>query len=481
MEGAYPKIIQGGMGVGISNWHLARTVSKLGHLGVVSGVALEVLIVRRLQDGDVGGHVRRALEGFPFRDMARRALEKYYIPGGKADGQPYAAIPLHKRVGSKKLHELCILGNFVEVFLAREGHDQAVGINYLEKIQLPHLPSIYGAMLAGVAYVVMGAGIPTMIPGVLDGLTQHEAVSYGLNVVGAQAGDDTFTRFDPQDFMEGDHPSLERPRFLPIIASNVLAATMLRRSNGKIDGFVIEGPTAGGHNAPPRGKLQVNERGEPIYGERDAVDLGKIRELGLPFWVAGGCASAGKLREVLEMGGTGIQVGTAFALCEESGMAEEYRRSLLQKALAGTARVLTDRLASPTGFPFKVAQLEGSLSEQEVYLPRTRICDLGYLREVYRKDGGGLGYRCSSEPVERYVAKGGKESDTIGRKCICNSLVSNAGLPQVQQGSSVEKPLLTCGDALTEIARFVPEGRTSYTAHDVITKLLEFEACHGVA
>ena len=169
----YPKIIQGGMGVAISNWHLAKTVSKLGQLGIVSGVALEVLLVRRLQDGDVGGHIRRALESFPFRDMAKRAVEKYYIPGGKAEDKPYAAIPMHKQVASKRLHELCILGNFVEVFLAREGHDRPVGINYLEKIQMPHLASAYGAMLAGAAYVVMGAGIPTMIPGVLDGLSEH--------------------------------------------------------------------------------------------------------------------------------------------------------------------------------------------------------------------------------------------------------------------------------------------------------------------
>jgi len=472
----YPKIIQGGMGVAISNWHLAKTVSKLGQLGIVSGVALEVLLIRRLQDGDVGGHIRRALEKFPFRDMAKRAVEKYYIPGGKAEDKPYAPIPMHKQAASKKLHELCILGNFVEVFLAREGHDRPIGINYLEKIQMPHLASAYGAMLAGVAYVVMGAGIPTMIPGVLDGLSIHEPVSYNLNIAGAQPGDDTLARFDPRDFMEGNHPPLVRPKFFPIIASNVLATTMLRRSNGEVNGFIIEGPTAGGHNAPPRGKLQVNEGGEPIYGEKDVVDLGKIHELGLPFWVAGGCASAEKLHEVLEAGGNGIQVGTAFALCNDSGMADKYRRALLQEAVSGTARVLTDRLASPTGFPFKVAQLEGSLSEEDVYLSRTRVCDLGYLREIYRKDDGKMGYRCASEPIETYLAKGGEEEDTIGRKCICNSLVANAGHPQIQKGGSVEKPLLTSGDDLAEIARFIPEGQASYTARDVINKLLELEA-----
>jgi len=156
-------------------------------------------------------------------------------------------------------------------------------------------------------------------------------------------------------------------------------------------------------------------------------------------------------------------------------MAEEYRSALLQQAVAGTAEVFTDRLASPTGFPFKVAQLEGSLSEQDVYLSRTRVCDLGYLREAYRKDDGKLGYRCASEPVDIYLTKGGEESATIGRKCICNSLVSNAGHPQVRKDGSIEKPLLTSGDDLVEIARFIPEGQTSYTARDVITKLLELE------
>jgi len=133
---------------------------------------------------------------------------------------------------------------------------------------------------------------------------------------------------------------------------------------------------------------------------------------------------------------------------------------------------VTDRLASPTGFPFKVAQLEGSLSEEEVYLSRTRVCDLGYLRELYWKEDGSVGYRCSSEPVEIYIAKGGQEADTIGRKCICNCLVSNAGHPQIQRDGSVEKPMLTCGDDLAEIARFIPEGQTSFTARDVIDKLL---------
>ena len=65
------------------------------------------------------------------------------------------------------------------------------------------------------------------------------------------------------------YPTLLRPRFLAIIASNALATTLTKKANGKVDGFVIEGPIAGGHNAPPRGKLQLDQTGEPVYGERD--------------------------------------------------------------------------------------------------------------------------------------------------------------------------------------------------------------------
>jgi len=102
--------------------------------------------------------------------------------------------------------------------LARQGHDHPVGINYLEKIQIPHLPSLYGSMLAGAGYVVMGAGVPMKIPGVLDLFVNHEAATYPLHVTGAEAGDDTTLRFDPRDYKEGALAPLVRPRFLAIVA-----------------------------------------------------------------------------------------------------------------------------------------------------------------------------------------------------------------------------------------------------------------------
>ena len=459
------------MGAGISHWGLARAVSSAGQLGVVSGTAVDAILARRLQMGDPGGHMRRALDHFPIPAIAERISSKYFVAGGKADGQPFMPLPVHQINGPIETVELCIAANFVEVFLAREGHANPVGINYLEKIQLPHLPSIYGAMLAGVDYVLMGAGIPTRIPGVLDQLSRHLPVQYPLSVTGALDGEDITLAFDPRDFVSGDVPPLKRPAFLAIVSSTVLAASLIKRSNGDVNGFVVEGPTAGGHNAPPRGKLQLSASGEPVYGERDVVDLEKMRALGRPFWLAGGYADRERLEAALSAGAAGVQVGTAFAFCEESGLRADYRSALLAEVQAGTARVFTDPLASPTSFPFKVAQLAGTIADPAVYQARTRVCDLGYLREAYRAADGSIGFRCAAEPVSAYVGKGGAIEDTTGRKCICNALVANIGLGQLR-GRTAEPGIVTSGDDLAGLTRFMPPGSTRFAAADVIATLL---------
>jgi len=460
------------MGVGVSNWRLANTVSRLGQLGVVSGTALDSLFTRRLADGDKGGYMRRGLNAFPFPEMARRVWQEYFVDGGKPEGTPYTPAPMHQKVEPRKLVELCMVANFVEVFLAREGHANSVGVNFLEKVQLPHLASIYGAMLAGVGYVLMGAGIPLHIPGVLDAYAAGRSAEYKLSVAGASADQDAMMHFDPADYTDGVRPLLSRPKFLAIVSSNTLAATMLRRASGPVNGLVIESPTAGGHNAPPRGKLQLTTTGEPIYGLRDQVDLAELRALGVPFWLAGGWGSPSKLREALNEGAAGVQVGTAFAFSNESGLRPDLKRTLIAQAVAGTGEVFTDPLASPTGFPFKVAQLHGTSSDAGVYQARKRVCDLGYLREPYATENGGIGYRCASEPVANYLSKGGKIEDTVGRKCLCNALLSNIGHAQTRKDGTVEPALVTVGDDLNSVVQFLAPGQLSYSAVDVVDTLL---------
>ncbi len=465
-----PQIIQGGMGAGVSNWRLARAVSWLGQLGVVAGTALDQILSRRLQDGDKEGDVRRALEHFPFPRISRRILDTYFIPGGRDASQPYKSIRMHTAENSIPAQELCIAANFVEVFLAREGHGHPVGINFLEKIQLPHLPSLYGAMLAGVAVVIVGAGIPMEFPEAIAALAEHRPASYTLNVAGDRTGESVQMTLDPAAFREpGQHlPSLARPSFLPIVSSGTLATMLVRRIKGDIAGFIIENSTAGGHNAPPRGQMQFTADGQPVYGPRDTIDLEIFRKLGLPFWLAGSYGSPERLKEALSLGAAGVQVGTPFALCKESGLLPAIRRALIAKALAGNAKVFTDPKASPTGFPFKVAELHGTLSDAEAYGRRRRVCDLGFLREVYRKPDGSLGYRCAAEPEKAFLAKGGSAEQAENRKCLCNALVANIGMPQLLPDGSHELPLVTLGDDYANIGRFCSADHPDYSAADVI-------------
>jgi NAD(P)H-dependent flavin oxidoreductase YrpB (nitropropane dioxygenase family) len=446
-------------------------VALTGQLGVVSGTALACILARRLQTGDPDGQMRRAMDCFPIPGMAQRVLADYFVPGGKPADDPFELTPLPGLNPSPEFIALTVLANFVEVFLAKQGHDGLVGVNYLEKIQLPTLPSIYGAMLAGVDYVLMGAGIPRAIPGVLDRLAEGEPVELRIDVADLQPGAGSQSTFNPSALCGGPAPKLKRPTFIGIVASATLAITLARKSSGAVQGFVVEGETAGGHNAPPRGALQLSDAGEPIYGLRDVADLSKIRELGLPFWLAGSYGQPGKLAEAMRLGATGIQAGTAFAFCEESGIRDDLKQQALQLSREGKAGVFTDPLASPTGFPFKVLQMPGTLSDAQAHQERTRLCDLGYLRHLYRTADGRVGYRCPAEPAEDYVRKGGEWGDTKGRLCVCNGLIATIGLAQARSAGAQELPLLTAGNDVARIADFLSPGRDSYSAADVVRRL----------
>ncbi len=467
-----PEIIQGGMGIGVSSVRLARTVSKQGYLGVLTSVALATTLVRRLQNFQGRKRYEDAIKAFPYPDIADKILDKYQ-PLSTVDRlkSKYQTIELPSLNQSDELTELIVIANFVEVYLAKKGHSGLIGINLLEKIQLPTLPSIYGAMLAGVDYIIMGAGIPKYIPTVLDAFINHEKATMHIKVTDA---DDEIITFDPKTFAKTDKLSnLKRPKFLAIISSNTLAMHLTRNETSKPDGFIVEKPIAGGHNAPPRGQLVLNTDGEPIYSERDNVDLEKLKKIGLPFWLAGGYGNHEAFVEAKLLGAVGIQVGTAFAFSKESGMTRSLKTRIIRSLKKGAVHVKTDLLASPTGFPFKIMKLKHTVGDEKTYHDRKRVCDIGYLREVYKKADGMIGYRCPAEPVSAYIKKGGKLEDTVGCKCLCNGLLSTIDLGQRKKDHKLEPPIITSGDQLNYILSFLKPGEKLYSAIDVIKAIIK--------
>ncbi len=469
-ERPLPSVIQGGMGVAVSSWRLAKAVSQTGQLGVVSGTALDVVVARRLQNGDPGGHIRRALEHFPVPSMAEEVLRRYYRPEGRTPDRPYAPVPKISVRPSAKAVGLAVVANFAEVWLAKEGHDGLVGINFLEKIQMATPSAAYGAMLAGVDYVLMGAGIPAEIPQLLNLLARHEPASLSVHVDGATR---PYTiDIDPEALTGGGLAPLRRPMFLAIISANVLATRLAREDATRPDGFVIEGPRAGGHNAPPRGRLVLSEDGQPVFGPRDDADVAKVADVGLPFWLAGGYSTPEQLAEAHAAGAAGVQVGSIFALSDDSGIDAVLRREMLVELADDRLEVRTDALASPTGFPFKVVTLPSTLSDAGAYEERPRLCDIGHLRIPYETETGSVGYRCAAEPVHTYVRKGGDEADTFGRKCLCNALAADVGLGQTRRDGYSEVPLVTLGADLDGAARLIARYPGGWTAAQAVEFLV---------
>lgn len=441
----YPAIIQGGMGIAVSSWKLAREVSLAGELGVISGTAIDSVMARRLQDGDISGDTRRALSHFPDQQVAQEIIDRFYVEGGKSSNRPYIDVPkLIIKPTPIALH-LLVASTFVEVWLAKEGHDGLIGMNILEKIQLAIPAQLYGAMLAGVDYILIGAGIPAQIPRVLNSLALGKSVTMKIDV--ENTTDKFQIAFDPSCIKGVSFP-IKRPDFLAIVSSHALVSYLNKDEETKPDGFVIEYHVAGGHNAPPRSKSSPNENGEAIYSDVDMPNLEKVIASGSPFWLAGGFGTPEKLKEAQRLGAKGVQVGSIFALCNESGFTQEIRNEILTSLASGDTQVVTDASASPTGFPFKVIKLEGTLSDSSLFGQRSRKCDLGYLRTPFKRENGGIGYRCPGEPIDTFIFKNGTKEEAQASKCLCNALMADIGLGQIRPDGRAELPLITIGSDL---------------------------------
>jgi nitronate monooxygenase len=505
------KLIQGGMGAYVSTWRLAKAVAVERSsitVGTVSGTGLDVVYVRTLQLGDTGGQVRRAMAAFDAQfgiAIGRKISDRYFIAGGKSPKARFKNAPKHvvrARDGSdiipltgeqadpvalaldEDIIELLIATGFAEVWLAKEGHAGNIFINFLHKIELPLIYTMYGAMLAGVDGVIVGAGNPDGLPAVCSRLANHEAVTHDLSVLYREAGEVFYIPFDPRQVADGKlvQRPLRRPAFLAIVSLENLVKVLAQSPSGAPDGFIIEHHTAGGHNAGPQGPLKKDGKGQPIYGAGDEPDLQAIRQVGLPFWLAGGYGSHEKLQQALAAGATGVQVGTVFALAEESGIKSTYRSAILNELKKGTddAALVQTTLVSPTGFPFKVVQLSGTLADEAVYAARRRVCDLGLLQQRGLSKAAADGtrrlfQRCPAAPLEDFVSKRGLPLNTEGRRCLCNGLLSCVGLGQVgtQEGELAEEPaIVTLGNHLDGIRRLSSHGQTPYWVRDVVNDIL---------
>lgn len=489
----HPVLIQGGMGAGVSNFEVARAVAKAGEkldqetLGVVSGTGLPHIMISRLRKGDQ--QTQGALYAFN-PEIADEIYTEYVVR------HPTKILPTPEVLvnGSDRLREkmtkLAVASAFVEVYLAKQGHNQPIGINMLEKIQPMILPTLLGAMLAGADYVIAGAGSPAQFKKVIDDLAHGRVAEYKMYIEGLKNGkrEDHMLTLDTTPYLpkkenDPERQVLKKPYFFAVLSSHIF----IERFADKIDGVIVEGFVAGGHNSPPRDKKRVDDLGQPVYGDRDIPDFKRIKDVcaqyEIPFYLAGGWE--GRLHEAQEeYNATGIQIGSPIAITEESGFTKNIKQQLRTHIVNGTLDVRTSGIdaLSPTDYPFKwVQHIKGTIAETAEEF--SRRCNKGYLRHYYWKENGTIGSRCPADQIDIYVASvaAGEKDDVAEReirvarallaKCLCRELLTAIGY-----GDNGDPAIVTFGDIWQPIQEYFKDEEGKFvpgikiTVEDVIRR-----------
>lgn len=452
-----PRLIQAGMGIHVSSAHLANATSRSGALGVVSGAALRHVVIDDIRNGDEDAIGLARL--FPVASYVEEIMA--FAPGGPKHTHAVPVDTPHPRYSAYP-RRLSAIATFIEVKRAQRGHQGKIGINVMWKAALTALPTIYGAMLAGVDALLCGAGVPMELPDIVAKIRAGEDMEY-LPLTG------TGTHVRMAISQDGTSPLLQErpaPKMIPILSNFAFAKRMLDVWQKEYDGarpfaFVLENHSAGGHNAPPRNKSD--------FTEQDSIDsyFDKVLALGVPVYIAGAFEEGGSRADFEQWtarGAYGLQVGSRFALCRESGMRADLRKQIITANTTDSLTIKTDLTASPTGYPLKTVQLPHTTTEPEIYEARQRVCNKMYLTRSHFEtlpDGTVKEtYLCPSMPPEQYERLGGDPAETQGRFCLCNSLLSTAGYD-----ADLEPPVVTLGESGKLVKRH-------WSAREIVEEIL---------
>ena len=202
------------------------------------------------------------------------------------------------------------------------------------------------------------------------------------------------------------------------------------------------------------------------------MNIAELRALGVPFWLAGGYGSAAKLREALEQGAAGVQVGTAFAFSRESGMRPDLKNGSSPRPRPARARSLPIRWPRPPDFPSRWRSSKALRPNPSIYKERKRVCDLGYLREPYAASDGKIALSLLRRAGGKLSGQGrqdrGHGGPQVPVQCAAGQHRPRSGAQATERGTGADH-----GGRRSEYHRAVPRSwRHSYSAEDVVESLL---------
>ena len=176
------------------------------------------------------------------------------------------------------------------------------------------------------------------------------SVQEGIDIIFAGAG----LPLDlPKFLSEEMRESGKGPKLVPIISSaraaKVITKKWLSRFNYLPDGFVVEGPLAGGHLG-----FKAEELDDPYFALEKLVPevLAAVKPFedkagrAIPVIPAGGIYTGGDIRKYLDMGAAAVQMGTRFVATEECDADQAFK-----DAYVNATKDDTIIIKSPVGMP----------------------------------------------------------------------------------------------------------------------------------
>ncbi|MFW6298824.1 MAG: NAD(P)H-dependent flavin oxidoreductase [Bacillota bacterium] len=190
---------------------------------------------------------------------------------------------------------------------------------------------------------ILGVNIMVALTGFGDMV--KTAIDEGIDIIFAGAG----LPLDlPKHIKEGIDTKI-----VPIISSaraaKIITHKWLKNYDYLPDGFVIEGPKAGGHLGFKPEQMDLPEYQLEAILKKTKETLKPFEEKhgkSIPLIVAGGIYDSSDVRRYLDMGASGVQLGTRFVATEECDASDAFKETFIN-AQKSDIRLIN----SPVGLP----------------------------------------------------------------------------------------------------------------------------------
>ena len=213
-----------------------------------------------------------------------------------------------------------------EILKAREKTQGLIGVNIM--VALTHFSQLVRTAIESRAdFIFSGAGLPTDLPKhLLEACEQKK-----------------------EDF---------KTKLVPIVSSaraaSILARKWMRNFNYTPDAFVVEGPKAGGHLGFKREEINdPNFALEVLVPQvvEAAKRLEDQKGRAVPVIAAGGIYTGEDIKKFLDLGASGVQMGTRFVATKECDADDRFKQSYI----AAREEDITI-IKSPVGMPGRALQ-----------------------------------------------------------------------------------------------------------------------------